>query len=1156
MSFFGRIGSPVLYNHHTYATDSIPLENIGLGSYTRNSMGVFGKKRQSASSASLINDPQINDYFGGQLDVVKAKLLGDTGTIAIMTYDKANNQYYLLQNDEIWTTPSGDSATDLKNFQEKFDSWQKGFLTDSAEIWKVEYTWSAIQNSVSGCINYVVPYSILDCVEISGVVRLYFHSAGKVKSSERNVALKGSPMIADVPRRATQGQYSLGASQQAPMGVYVGPAGGGLNNPENTVAGQLRTSYDPATGKFESGTQQALFRLLTDIDGAPLVDLPDDVDNTDIEAFYTGPFSSKPTFGSGMPMSIENNNTFMFGPNAIGCATGPKEKTILVNRTPRQYTRGEIVIASLINGEWIPVGFVPGSSVAKRFDIEWSQIQKFIVDAKSFFRNSTDGNKVTPEQYTDYVRFKFYASLPSISNSASLVASGNELTRTAILNLIPFDLSDYTIDAGGQVILPYSSINAVPGFDRNTSLVPSTGYLQFFDADVIKNTSLGGNNQSNRLKKTNIKQTPVDYPEDNEILASTVTNSWGMYFPDGYTAGSVAKLKSYANGINILSAFGGATSQDNGNANIIIYKNATLDLSAGQNGSFDLSDNYLYHFPAQFALNASGNQSLYAPLLWFKQSQGGVFINNLLSYMKDPLKGDYLKLAGGGDVYKLKPINSTLVQFTPLSLELALCGTTIPDTLKSVHPINGGLLKLNSNLVSSNSTQANFGKAWERLGITQPYTLPFPLDPVGVKGYIGFGENCINSISKAVERPTRNDLAIDGGPGILPDFGNTTERSNVVGIIGARSTISLINGGQLELRTNNNFGLNTWGQVMGGGGSVQVNTFGAFGGWTQDNRGELKVSSGKPQWGSSSQQGDMAAFGTTALYCQIHDHCPNTIYDPRFFAPLQFNGEKLGLDNKNIDFDVPARRANGATPTVTILGLNTVVGKNYQKSQNATCMFAKNPIRQNMLLSGGGFSYFRRVLGANDVNGATGYQIIAAGSGYAVDDIVKFGGTYPAVYKVTAVNGDGGITSIALATDVKKITGELYGIDAYGEFNLSNGNPFEKNGIEASFEIPNKSAKIYLNGGKVIEKVSRDTLNSYNTTLLTPYDNNGGGDGRGYVKSSKNSSFSLNKNLNGKYDIFFFFVNDILNYPESDAGWTYSPGYANAQYVNLEISAN
>jgi hypothetical protein len=936
------------------------------------------------------------------------------------------------------------------------------------------------------------------------------------------------------------------------MGVYVGPAGGGLDTPENTVAGQLRTSYDPATGKFESGTQQALFRLLTDIDGAPLVDLPDDVDGADIESFYTGPFSSKPTFGSGMPMSIENNNTFMFGPNALGCATGPKEKTILVNRTPRQYTRGEIVIASLINGEWIPIGFVPGSTVPKKFEIEWSQIQKFIVDAKSFFRNSTDGTKMTPEKYTDSVRFKFYASLSSISNAASLTASGNDLTRTAILNLMSFDVSEYTIGNDGKVILPYTSISSVPGYNDNVSLVPSTGYLQFFDADVIKDTSLGGNNATNILNKTNIKQTPIDYPEDNEILGSTVTSSWGMYFPDGYTASTVAKLKSNANGLNILSAFSSQTSEDNGNSNIIIYRNATLDLSIQENGFFDLSDNYLYHFPAQFALNASGNQSLYAPLLWFKQSQGGVYINNLLNYMKDPLKGDYLKTSTGGDVYKLKPVNSTLVQFTPLSLELALCGTTIPDTLKSVPPINGGLSKLNATLTSRGSTKDNFGKAWERLGITQPYTLPFPLDPVGTKGYIGFGENCINSISKAVERPTRNDLAIDGGPGILPIFGNTTERSNVVGIIGARSTINLINGGQLELRTKNNFGLNTWGQVTGGGGRVEVTLLGSLGGWSQDNRGELKVNA-NVQWGSSSQEGDLTAFGTTALYCQVYDHCPNTIYDPRFFAPLQFNGEKLGLDGKNIDVDTPAIKSK--TNVVSILGLNTVVGKDFQKNRDSTCMFAKNPIRKNMLLSGGGFSYFRRVLGANDTNGSTGYEIKVPGGGYNVDDVVKFGGTYPAIYKVAAVDGEGGITGLTLGLDVKKITGEFYGIDAYGEFNLSNGNPFEKDPIQASFETGNNSAKIVLNGGKVIEKVSKDTLNSYNRTLLTPYDNNGGGDGRGYVKSSRTNSFALNKNLNGKYDIFFFFVNDIISCPETDVGLTYS-SYAAAQYVNVEISAN
>lgn len=1145
MSFFGKTGSPVPYNHHTYVTDSAPLQNIGLGSYTRNSMNVFGKKRQSASSTELVNTPEINEYFGGQLDNLKTKLLGDQGTIAIMSYDKANNQYYLLQNSEIWKTPSGVSATSLKNFQEKFDSWQKGFLTDSADIWKIEYTWSAIQNSVSGCINYVVPYSILNCATINGVVKLYFHSAGKVKSSERNVALKGSPMIADVPRRATQGKYSYGASQQAPIGVYVGPAGGGLNSPENTIAGQLRTSYDPATGKFESGTQQALFRLLTDIDGAPLVDLPDDIDGTDIEAFYTGPFSSKPTFGSGLPMSIENNNPYMFGPNALGCAVGPKEKTLMVNRTPRKYTRGEIVIASLINGEWIPIGFVPGTTVTKKFELEWSQIQKFIVDAKSFFRDASDQKTITPEQYRDHFRFEFYSSLPSISTSNTLLASGNDsLTRLAILNLVPSDIEEYKIGSDGKVILPYSSVNSVPGFTQNILLVPSTGYLQFFDADVIKSTTLGGNNDVNILKRGNIKQTPLDYPDDGDILAGNVTSSWGMYFPDGYTAASVARLKSYANGINILNGFSGP----------IIYNNATLDFSLSENESFDLSDSYLYHLPAQFALNSSGNQSLYAPLLW--EAKRG-YINSIINYLKNPIKGGYLKTTDNKDAYRLKPTNSALVQFTPLSLELALCSTTIPNGfIKNTAAENGGLRDLNSNLSSQNRNKDNFGKAWGRLRINTPYILPYPLasevDPV--KGYIGFGNNCINSATKKVERPNRNSLTIDGGPDILPTVGNVEERSNVVGIIGAKATVSMLNGGQLELRTNNNFGLGTWGQVMGGGGRVEVTLLGSLGGWSQDNRGELKVNA-NVQWGSNSQAEDIAAFGTTALYCRVYDHCPNTIYDPRFFTPLQFNGEKDALDGTNINFDVPAQKL--IDKSISVLSVNTVVGKNYEKDNSVTCTFAKNPIRQHMLLSGGGFSYFKRVLGAYNIQSNTnGYQIKVAGSGYAVDDIVKFGGTYPAIYKVTAVNDIGGITSIALGTDVNNPdTDTTYGLEAYGEFNLSNGNPFEKDPIQASFEVGNASAKIYLHAGKVIEKVARDSLTSYNTAMLTPYDNNGGGDGKGYVKSSKSTSFNLNKNSTGKYDIFFFFANDILNYPESDAGWTYTQGYPAAQYVNVEISA-
>lgn len=1139
MGNFSRPGAVAAASYHSYVTEEKTLHNIGLASYTRNSLAKFGTKRKGGSETL---DPSIKEYFGGTFP--SGELLGDKSTLSIMKFDKDYNRYLLRtsagQSEEsLWYTPSGAYAGTLADFQKDFDLLQKGFLTNELTKYKLNHIWSNIQTSMSGCITFTMSYKVLSCDKTS-LVKLYFQSGGKTNTN-RGVAQKGSPIIAGVPTRVTGPGYASGPTQSTQPGQYVPPLEGGANNPQNSVAGRLRMSYDQTTGQWESGTQQAMFRLLTDIDGVPQIDLPDNVDDVDLSAFYGGAFSSKFNTGIAMVVTTENGNPHLFGPNSNGCGPSPKEKVIMVNRTPRSYKKGEHVIGSLINGEWIPIGLGMPSTVTKKMDVEWSQIQKYIVDAKSFFRNALDNDFVTPEDYTQHVRFKFYSSLKDSSNAATLTASGNDLNRLAVINMNPQSINSYTINSEGKIELTSTVASSLPNYDKYMSMIPSTGYFQFFDADVIK-TNLGGNNDKSRLKKTNIKQTPLDMSDLNEIYAENVTSSWGLYFPDGYTSASVARLKSQKEVTNAFSSVSAG-------AAFPIYSSTTLDFSSGVNPLFDVSDNYLYHFPAQIALNASGNQSILSQLLWFKQSLGGSYADNLIAYFNDQLKGDYLRNSLNKDAFALSPANSTSVQFTPLSLELALCSTYIPET-HTLPAINGGYDNLRRNLAYQGWTRTAFGKAWERNGFPQ-YGFVLGLTDSAIVGNIGFGErliklpikygpNTVRSGSASIDVPFRLDIRSDGGPSILPAI-NGNESSNVVGILAAKATINLTAGGQLELRTTNHFGLNAGGTVTGGGGFLSFipTMFGIVPG--ADGRSETRKFD-FVQWGSSSSYGDLQAFGTTALYCSIHDHCPSSIYDGRYITPLQFHGDSKDLSNKPIEIEIPA---NGLTKKPLD------VGSLVSASTLFPITMIKNPIRKNMLLTGGGFYYIKRVIGA-DVSKITieSQDPKDPMSGYSDGDIVTFPGPMPATFTVKTTDANGVITSIAIDDSL--------GIDAYGEFN---DNPFRNGPLQANVNKPKnkdaRGAKILLKGGKVIEKVMHDALNSYNIKPLTPADNDGGGDSYGYVRSSKSTTFNLAKNTTGKYDILFFFVNDIANYPENSSG-------ANAQletnpfaqYVKLDISAN
>jgi len=1134
MSMFNRSGGGAVRNYHSYITEHVTLHNIGLASYTRNTLDNFGMERKDGKKTL---SREIDEYFDGQFSSLKPKLLGDSVTLSMFRFDQETKRYFLTTDQEIWSTPSGDAASSLTNFQERFDLWQKGFITDDAEKYKLNYVWSNIQTSLSGCITFDVDYTVLTC-DAKSLVRLYFQSGGKA-SAERTIADSAGGMFAGVPSRATGGQYAYTPTQNSAPGVYAAPAQGGDNNADNTVAAPMRMTYDPATNRWESGTQQMLFRLLTDIDGVSIPDLPQSVDNTDLEEFYSGPLSSSFTVGTGMPVSIENGNPHLFGPNSYGCGPSPKEKVIMVNRTPRSYAAGEIVIGSLINGEWIPMGFGPARTVSKKFNVEWSNIQKYIVNASAYFRDQPDNNDVTPEKYLNHVRFKFYQDM--------IIEPVFDLSqRLKTLNLLNKPVDSYEL-LNWQLQIPETPIAEIPGFFVNTNLIPnSDGYWQFFDADVIK-PNLCGNNQYSRLKKTNIKQTEFkDYPDTNDVDPLRVTSSWGMYFPDGYTSSSVAKLKNATTGRSFINTIAPDLAVYNAQSliNFSAEANNTLFLGDFFGTSFDVSDSNLYHFPAQMALNASGNQTIISNALWFAQKKAGNYATNLITYLHDAYKGDFVVNPFNKDVFGLKPVNPTIVQFTPLSLQLALCSTSvIPNTQEATLFANqGGYRDLNLSLTSQLWDYKAFGKAWQRLSsiIGQPIDQNNLLIPNGnVRGAIPFGRilrkfgaNTSFSAPNRFEKP-------DGGPGLIPFVGGD-EISNVNGIIAARATVNLPAGGQLELRTSNNFGLNAYGVVTGRDGGTSFTGAGFFGLIPTSNGGQTKVFD-YVQWGASSTD-DIRAFGTTALWCKITDHCPDTIYDGRYFTPLQFNpsGASVDLD------EFYGKEDNGGTEQKLRAGFYI------QQRLKDYKVFTKkeNIVRRDQLLSGGGFYYIKRAIGVAPF----AIEILDEDpddpqSGYSDGEEVTFSAKMPARFKVTRTDENGKILTIE--PDFEK-----YGQDAYGEFS---GNPFYGNGKPLEGKVTTtkgRGVKIHAKTCMIYEKLGHDVIQDYGTKRLTPPDNDGGGDSNGYVKSSRSTTYSLSTNKTGKYDIFLFFVNDIMNYPENSNGANPQMNGPYGQYVNLEITAN
>lgn len=1121
--FFNSRSGAGVRNYYYYVPSDKKLHDIGLSSYTRNSLEKFGKRR--GINGAEENDPDINEYLTNGIDSIKPILRGDSAILMLYRFDKATKRYlYTSSNgqgeDHIFWTPSGSTGnaagnafTNLLTFQNAFDLYQKGFINSTqASGYNVLYVWSKINNSLYGCINFnITGYNILN-TQSSGVVSLFFQS--KTDGNDRSVAFQ-PPMIAGIGKTATGREHAFGISESLDNGVLSQVDVGGIKNPNNTIAAPLKLHINRATGEWESGTTQVYCQVLDDIPGVPLKDLVNNVDEVSNDALNL-PFQS----GVGMVMMHEKGNPHLCVPCSYGCGPSEKERIPLVNRSPRAFTRGEIILASKIGPDWVPVPLNNGVSVAKRLTFEWSQIQKYVANAKSFFRTVNDTRFLERDIYADSIRSRFYESL----NSSVIISgySNDELLRLRQINIAKLTNEQYKLAANGMVDL--SSINATIS---NLGYYPADGYLQFYDADVLP-VQIGGNNThpSGYLKNTIVSRTEP-YDSDTGVAAQSVPCSWGMYFPDGYASLGVKKTMSA----------GSVAATPNSS----VYSSGTLDftpytLVASQ--LFNLKDPYFYHLPAQIALNNNkSNQSLDINLLHnILKSQNAnsssPFCDQMIRYIQNPVKGHCL-LTGSRPAYGLSPLNTTKVQFTPLSLESALSHTIIKDEGVGAisNPINGGYgdggLKKQLAMVGLLRGQGSlgnggfFGAGISRNGLNQ-YILE--LDS-SVSGPISFGKNLLLSPQNAIFGPPQRGDKPDGGPGILPTNGDS-ENSNVIGIIAAKATFTLSQGGTIELKTDQRLGIFAYLFNTVGSSSPIVNTITNIVASINDNTGR-STQNRVQQWGGSLGAEQYKELGTTALWCAVYDHAPETIYDGRYFTPLQFNPS-----GKSVDFIEVSGSVGGIVSSGTEIKTIT------------------NMIRRNMLLTDpegrGGFSYTRKIVGANP----NGWVVVSGGSGYRDRDAVEFSlGTRNAKFIVSRLNSDTSIGEIMLNEE------ELGG-DAYGETaNNGTANPF-KVPLEATFPGANSSAKIELRSGKVVEKLMTDKLQFYGIKKLTKDDNNGNGDGRGQVEGLKTTTFQLSKNSTGKYDIFFFFVSDIANYPEGGAaGGEGGAVVPQARYVNLEITS-
>jgi hypothetical protein len=94
--------------YHSYLTDDLALQSVGMSSYTKISMSGYLDS----------SNPNVTEFFGNNVGQVRSSLLGFTTPVtenlSILKFNSTTKEYELKQGNEIFQTDNGTSvATSL-----------------------------------------------------------------------------------------------------------------------------------------------------------------------------------------------------------------------------------------------------------------------------------------------------------------------------------------------------------------------------------------------------------------------------------------------------------------------------------------------------------------------------------------------------------------------------------------------------------------------------------------------------------------------------------------------------------------------------------------------------------------------------------------------------------------------------------------------------------------------------------------------------------------------------------------------------------------------------------------------------------------------------------------------------------------------------------
>ena len=399
--------------------------------------------------------------------------------------------------------------------------------------------------------------------------QLFLYDNRAPRNNARTIVNRGAPSMAMIPQHPWGQQWSHQAYDRGDKspGVFPPPEQGGDGNAANPAVGELDVCYNHNTGKMEAGNKQILARLTTivaAVDISPLSETFDTLDQDDIFNYDSENYMGKFAVGYAIPMMLHNGNPYHFGPVWANkdCEANKKSKIRVVNRSSRTFAVGDVVMCTLIDGEWIIQDFGAAGPAVPTFELgQWS-FNKFIVDRDSYFKDgrmkmynsnsytiSTPDHQFTyathtnPDAFEAIYRQQFYYSLyaqpPGVFNAGAA-------THFGIENL------DGILVGDERKILAAKNLGLLN--DDHTHTAPtlnefegSWGYHQTSSFDFL-DKRLGGTHKWNIIGRVrgDIKSdgTPDEsYPQYAQVRSPF----WGAYFNAGYKADSIKNGRNYHN---------------------------------------------------------------------------------------------------------------------------------------------------------------------------------------------------------------------------------------------------------------------------------------------------------------------------------------------------------------------------------------------------------------------------------------------------------------------------------------------------------------------------------------------------------------------------------------------------------------------------------